>query len=350
MKKILLLFIVGCLVLNGLGAVALHVSTDSQLLDYKTGTTSRSDELDQSQTVTTENATLPVGQIPIPENPINFQVAQSFIPTKEILTRVELFIGKNSTATHPYVVAIRDELTGVDLTLINTDPGQVPTEVFGWVEIDFDDIMVTTGQTYYIISYTENITDNFYGWGANNISESYPHGCAWISIDDGGTWSNKSTSSSPNGAEAWINSGGQTRDDPVTWDMCFKTYGIDNLSPEAPIIDGTANGKAGTSYDYDFTATDPDGDDVKYFIDWGDGNTEWTGFSASGTPVTVSHTWAEKDTYTITAMAQDEHGLEGPEGTLEVSMPKNYNINLLFLRFLEQHPHMLPILRYLLGL
>ncbi len=129
-------------------------------------------------------------------------------------------------------------------------------------------------------------------------------------------------------------------------------FGYTNQPPIAPVITGPTSGNAGTSYTYTFNSTDPDGDDVKYFIDWGDGNTEWTGFSVSGTPVLVNHTWSVKDTYIITAKAKDESGDEGPEGTLEVTMPKNkaFNIDLLFLRFLEQHPHMFPILRHMLGL
>ena len=124
-----------------------------------------------------------------------------------------------------------------------------------------------------------------------------------------------------------------------------------NNPPETPDIDGPTNGKAGTSYDYDFTATDPDGDDVKYYIDWGDGDTEWTGFSASGTPVIVSHTWDEEDTYTITAKAQDEHGLESDWATLEVEMPVNQQvINPLLQMILERFPNAFPILRTLLRL
>ncbi|UCF12741.1 MAG: tandem-95 repeat protein, partial [Thermoplasmatales archaeon] len=94
-----------------------------------------------------------------------------------------------------------------------------------------------------------------------------------------------------------------------------------NDPPTTPSITGKTNGQAGKPYDYNFTAIDPDGDQVKYFIDWGDGNTEWTSLAASGTTVTISHTWAKKDTYTITAYAQDEHGLNGPNGTLVISMP-----------------------------
>ena len=125
-----------------------------------------------------------------------------------------------------------------------------------------------------------------------------------------------------------------------------------NQPPTAPDINGPTSGNAGTSYDYNFTATDPDGDDVEYFVDWGDDNTEWTGFSASGTPVTVSHTWAEEDTYTITAKAQDEYGLESDWATLEVEMPVNQQvvINPLLQMILERFPNAFLILRYLLGL
>jgi len=125
-----------------------------------------------------------------------------------------------------------------------------------------------------------------------------------------------------------------------------------NEPPSSPIIDGPLSGNVGDFYDYDFTATDPDGDDVKYYIDWGDGDTEWTSLAVSGTPVIVSHTWAEEDTYTITAKAQDEYGLESDWGTLEVEMPVNQQVDMhpLLQMILERFPNAFPILRYLLGL
>jgi len=350
MKKTLPILIVGFLVLSGLGAVALHVNTDSQLLDDKPVLSSIGDELDQYQIEMTENKVVPVGQVPIPDNATNVQVAQSFIPAKEIFTRVELFIGKNSTATYPYVLAIRDNLTEEDLTQTSVDPGDIPTEEFGWVEFDFDDIMVNTGETYYIISYTENTTENYYAWGANNDSESYPFGCAWFSIDDGETWSNESADSSSSNVEEWVIKGEQSRfDDIVTWDMCFKTYGRDNAPPEIPIIDGPPNGNVGTSYEYGFTSTDPNGDDIaEYIVEWGDETGETiTGPFASGTEATASHTWSEQGDYVITAKAKDVYGLVGPEGTLTVTMPRTRaTYNSLFLQFLERF----PILRHLLRL
>jgi len=129
------------------------------------------------------------------------------------------------------------------------------------------------------------------------------------------------------------------------WSDPFIITIVENDPPSAPVITGTINGAAGTSYDYDFTAIDPDGDDVQYYIDWGDGETEWTSFAASNTPVTVSHTWVEQDDYVITAKAKDEYGLEGPEATMSVSMPRNRAVNRPFFNFLENHPNLFPILR-----
>ncbi len=121
--------------------------------------------------------------------------------------------------------------------------------------------------------------------------------------------------------------------------------------PNAPTITGQTSGKTGTEYEYTFNATDPDGDDVRYFIDWGDNNTEWTGYNLSGTDVKVKHKWSNDGTYNITAKAQDIYGLEGPEGTLTVEIPRNRaTYHPLLLRLFERFPNLLPIIRYILGL
>ena len=126
---------------------------------------------------------------------------------------------------------------------------------------------------------------------------------------------------------------------------------IGSYPPGAPTITGPDNGDAGTSYNYVFNAVDPDGDDVRYIIQWGDTETDTTDYAASGTDVTVPHTWTTRGTFTITAKAQDTFGQVGPETTKTVTMPRNKVLhNTLFLRLLEWFPNAFAILRYIFGL
>ena len=114
-----------------------------------------------------------------------------------------------------------------------------------------------------------------------------------------------------------------------------------NSAPFAPFIAGPDSGKSGTSINYIFRATDPDGNDVRYHIDWGDSNSEITRFGESGTDIMASHIWEADGTYTITAQAEDAFGQIGPPKTKTVTIPryKTYNhnlnvLNILFERFL----------------
>jgi len=126
---------------------------------------------------------------------------------------------------------------------------------------------------------------------------------------------------------------------------------LDPNAPDAPGIDGQTSGKAGKEYEYKFKSTDPNGDDVYYYIEWGDGKIEdWIGPIPSGEEIRVTHTWDEKGSYTIKARAKDTNNLWGPWGELEVTMPKNQNRQMHNSWFLQNHPRMFPILRQLLGL
>ena len=125
-----------------------------------------------------------------------------------------------------------------------------------------------------------------------------------------------------------------------------------NNPPGAPNINGRAKGTVGKEYDYDFTATDPDGDDVSYFINWGDTVTEWISSAPSNTPATMSHTWIEEGNYIITVKAREKYGSEGPESSLSITLPRNKAINRSFLNFLQNiimcHPNLFPILQRLI--
>ncbi len=335
MNKIIPILVIGILVLSGVSAIA--------TIENKKAVKPISDELDQYQEVMTENAAAPIGNVPIPENPISVQVAQSFIPTKDIITRVELFIGKNSTATQPLNISIRKELTEEDLTVISIDPSVVPTETYDWVEIDFDDVIITSGETYYVVALTENITENYYAWGANNISESYPYGCAWFSVDEGVNWTNQSTSSNIKNIESLTYQGKLLQfDDIATWDMCFRSYGRNNNPPEIPTINGPTNGKVGDTLDYIISSSDPDGDQVYYWVSWFNGcpGIFWDGPHDSGDPITKSHTYDEQGTFTISVQAKDIFDAKSDWVTLEVTIPRSRSSYInLFYRLFQLFPN-----------
>jgi hypothetical protein len=125
-----------------------------------------------------------------------------------------------------------------------------------------------------------------------------------------------------------------------------------NYPPNPPTITGPAEGKPGTVYEYNFSTTDPEGDQMYYFIDWGDGtNSSWIGPYASGFETTKVHTWSKKGTYTIKAKAKDTYGNEGTWASLTVIMPCSLDLPIVhfWMKIFERFPYTFLILRYLLG-
>ena len=117
-------------------------------------------------------------------------------------------------------------------------------------------------------------------------------------------------------------------------------YSSPNTPPQIPEIDGPTSGVAGTSYNFTFNSVDPDGDDVYYYIIWGDGYIEdWEGPYASGDDFIISHTYSNKKTYTIEAKARDTFGDESTIATHEITIPRvrfNTDFHFLFLHFFEK--------------
>ena len=100
--------------------------------------------------------------------------------------------------------------------------------------------------------------------------------------------------------------------------------GTPNNSPQTPSITGPNHGTQGTDYPYTFVSTDPDENDIYYYVDWGDGsNSGWIGPCASGDDITRTHQWAEVGSYTIRAKVRDYFDKESDCATLEVTMPKS---------------------------
>jgi thiol-disulfide isomerase/thioredoxin len=97
---------------------------------------------------------------------------------------------------------------------------------------------------------------------------------------------------------------------------------LPNSAPEKPTISGPSSGKPKQTYEYSISTTDPDGDDVFYMIDWGDGTiTEWLGPYISGEAYTFQHEWDKEGTFIVKVKAKDLEGAETDWTWLKVSMP-----------------------------
>ncbi|MFA5102308.1 MAG: PKD domain-containing protein, partial [Candidatus Thermoplasmatota archaeon] len=124
-----------------------------------------------------------------------------------------------------------------------------------------------------------------------------------------------------------------------------------NQPPSTPSITGPSEGKIKVPINYTFLTIDPDGDEVHYRIDWGDGTTSgWVGPYSSGEEITRAHTWSKKGDYTIKTKAKDNNGAESEWGELPVTMPSTYHLSFLqcYATLFERFPYASLILRYLL--
>ena len=81
-----------------------------------------------------------------------------------------------------------------------------------------------------------------------------------------------------------------------------------NNPPQNSAISGPSTGDVGVSYTYTACTIDPEGDNVRYWLDWGDGSVTTTGWCPSGTEVLRSHSWSSDGGYVVRVKAQDIYG------------------------------------------
>ncbi|UCF12475.1 MAG: hypothetical protein JSW06_10645 [Thermoplasmatales archaeon] len=96
----------------------------------------------------------------------------------------------------------------------------------------------------------------------------------------------------------------------------FWAYYVDETISATPSTTGAPNkpnppsgptsGEVNVEYSYTGSTTDPDGDDIYYLFDWGDGtDSGWLGPYASGAQVEASHAWTYGDTFDVRLKAKD---------------------------------------------
>jgi len=122
-----------------------------------------------------------------------------------------------------------------------------------------------------------------------------------------------------------------------------------NRKPRLPSITGPLNGKAGEFYDYSIQASDPDGDDMTYHVEWGDGNID-EGLIHSHGEAVLTHSWTDQGSYTVRVKVIDIYEAESDWAELSVSMPRNRAINTLFFNFLQNYPILYQFLQRFLQL
>jgi len=84
--------------------------------------------------------------------------------------------------------------------------------------------------------------------------------------------------------------------------------------------------KVGKTYSYTTSTTDPDGDQVYYYFDWGDGTSSgWLGPYNSGESVIASHKWEKRGQYNIRVRAKDTYGaISEWSDSLPIKAPFSY--------------------------
>ena len=114
----------------------------------------------------------------------------------------------------------------------------------------------------------------------------------------------------------------------------FKTLESFNQPPNTPSIWGDGEFplfqfiQPNVEYTFTVVTSDSDGDDVYYWIDWGDdSNSGWLGPYHTSVQITANHTWTETlDIQVIQVQAKDVHGAVSGWGKLWIFIIKNHNV------------------------
>jgi hypothetical protein len=199
------------------------------------------------------------------------------------------------------------------------------------VDLDGDNDIDIVGTAQYTneVAWFRNDGDNSSTWIKFTIDQNF-----------GGAWP-CSVSDMDGDGDIDIVAGASFADELAWWENDL------SQSPEKPIRpSGSKDGKKGQEYSYTTSTTDPNGDQVYYFWDWGDGNNSgWLGPYDSGVTCEAKHIWNGKGNYDIKVKAKDIYEKESAwSEPLPITMPFSFNKPMLrfsewlFQRFLYPFP------------
>ena len=97
-----------------------------------------------------------------------------------------------------------------------------------------------------------------------------------------------------------------------------------NLPPIINYVTGATKGHQNISYSYNISASDPDGDNITYTVNWGDGSGDISDSMADGIIYIVNHIWTAPGDYAVTVYATDEQDSQSDEKVLHVLIDIHY--------------------------
>jgi len=138
----------------------------------------------------------------------------------------------------------------------------------------------------------------------------------------------------------------------ITWSTLLNQQNLPPDQPSKP--SGVTSGEIGQEYTYTTSTIDPNGDQIYYLWDWGDGNMSgWLGPYYADATFEATHIWKVKNNYNIKVKAKDVYGKESAwSESLSIKMRLFYANPLQhFLEvFIQRFPNMYLILqRFMIG-
>ena len=129
----------------------------------------------------------------------------------------------------------------------------------------------------------------------------------------------------------------------------FMTSPVVNFPPKTPKMNGPSEVAVNEEVTITVYASDPDGDQVYFQMDWGDSPIIWDGPYDSGEVVEYKHTFTEPGEFKISVKAKDTHDAESDWTEMNLVVPRNkLRSNILLYNFLERFSDLFPILRIIL--
>jgi hypothetical protein len=104
--------------------------------------------------------------------------------------------------------------------------------------------------------------------------------------------------------------------------------GVEDTPPSKPLINGPTSGYLGENYEFTIYSTDPEGEDISYYVEWEPSSllVFWYGPYKSGETITVNHTWETyvSGEYIIKVIARDTYGMESEHTDFKIHIYDNY--------------------------